>query len=129
MDTAFVKLVEDNRREVREQRILLQSRGQDAFGDDEQPSVARELAIKSDVPSDFAPDRPTALFGNAPGDGTRGHSPRLQKNDRAGLNKRRRNARRLAGTRRGGNHDRATAYQAIAHVADVRVDGQRLEGQ
>ncbi len=37
---ALVKLVEDERRDIAQQRILLQVRGQDAFGDDEQARVA-----------------------------------------------------------------------------------------
>ena len=39
VDAALVKLVEDDRAEVGEQRIGLQARGQHAFGDDEQPRV------------------------------------------------------------------------------------------
>ena len=51
---ALVELVEDDRRNVREQRILLQARGQHALGGDEHARVGREAALEPDVPADFA---------------------------------------------------------------------------
>ena len=41
VDAALVKLIDDERRDVAQQRIVLQVGGQDAFGDDQQPRVAR----------------------------------------------------------------------------------------
>ena len=64
------------------ERILLQPRGQDAFGGDEQPRVAREAPIEPDVPADFAAERPALLVGDAPRDRARGHAPRLQQQHR-----------------------------------------------
>ena len=70
-------------REVAQQRILLQARGQDAFGDDEQPRVGGELALEADVPADLAAERPAALVGDAPRHRSRRHPPRLQQHDAA----------------------------------------------
>ena len=39
VNAALVKLIDDERGDVAQQRILLQVGGQDAFGDDEQPRV------------------------------------------------------------------------------------------
>ena len=53
---ALVKLIDDHRRDVAQQRILLQIRGEDAFGDDEQTRVADELPLEADVPADLPAD-------------------------------------------------------------------------
>ena len=44
---ALVKLIDDERGDIAQQRILLQVRGQDAFGDDEQPRVLRESGARN----------------------------------------------------------------------------------
>ena len=81
VDAALVKLVEDDGAEVGEQRIALQPRGQDAFGDDEQPRVGAEAALEADLPADLAAERPAALVGDPRGDRARGDAPRLQQDD------------------------------------------------
>src|SRR5712672_3646359 len=62
VDAALVKLVEDDGGEVRQQRIALQARGEDAFGYDEQPRVGAEAALESDLPADLAAERPALLM-------------------------------------------------------------------
>ncbi len=58
VNASLVELVEDDRREVREQRILLKARRQYPFGDDEQTRIARRTLVEADLPADFAPERP-----------------------------------------------------------------------
>ena len=50
---ALVKLIQDERGDITQQRVPLQVRGQDAFRDDEQARVLRESALETDVPADL----------------------------------------------------------------------------
>ncbi len=102
MNASLVELVEDDRREIREQRILLEARRQYAFGHDQQPRVAGETLFESDLPADFAPDRPLALFRNAPRNRARGDTARLQQDDGPRVDQRRWNTCGLACAGRGG---------------------------
>jgi hypothetical protein len=97
MNAPLVKLVDDDRREVGQQRILLEARRQDTLGDDEQPRIARESSLESDLPSDFASDRPPAFLRNPPRHRAGGKPLRLQKNDRTGVDERGCDACGLAG--------------------------------
>ena len=96
-------------REIGEQRIGLQARGQDAFGDDEQPRVGAEPAIEAHLPADLAAEGPAALVGDARGDRPRGHASRLQQDDGTVGDERRRHARGLSGAGRGGDDRGARA--------------------
>ncbi len=127
MNASLVKFVEDDRREIREQRILLKARRQNAFGDDEEPRVSRETLFESDLPADFAAERPLAFFCDAPRNGARSHTARLQQNDRSGIDQRRWNARGLAGAGRRRQHDRPASRERVANIRDVRVNNQREE--
>ena len=102
VNASFVELVEDDGCEIRKQRILLQPCGQNAFGDDEQSRIAAEALFESNLPADFAADRPAPFLRNAPGYRARGHPPRLQEDDRTCVDERRRDARGLARARRSG---------------------------
>ena len=102
VQAALVELVDDDGSDVAEQRILLQPRGQDAFGDDGQAGVGGGAAIEPDVPSHLAAERPALLGGDAPRDRARGHASRLQQQDRAVAHERGRHARRLSRARRRG---------------------------
>ena len=104
MYAALVKFVEDDGREIRQQRIVLQARGQDAFGHDEQPRVGAEAAFEADLPADLAAERPALLVRDPRGNRTRGHTPRLEQDDRAVRKESGRNASRLARAWRGGDH-------------------------
>ena len=64
-----------------QQRIGLQARGQDAFGDDEQPGRGAEAAVEADLPADLAAERPAALVGDPRRDRARRDAPRLQQDD------------------------------------------------
>ncbi len=127
MNASLVKFIENDRREIRQQRILLKARRQNALGDDEQPRIARGTLFESNVPPDFAAERPLPFFRDAARDGARRDTPRLQQDDPSGVDERGRNAGRLAGAGRSGQHDRAAAREGVAHVRHVRVNNQREE--
>ena len=97
MNASLVEFVEDDGREIGEQRILLKARRQDAFGHDEQPRVASEALFESDLPANFAAEGPLAFVCDAPRNGARRHTARLKEDDRSRIDQRRRNARGLAG--------------------------------
>jgi hypothetical protein len=122
----LVELVEDHRREIREQRILLQPRGEDSLRHHEQASVARGSAIETDMPPDFAAGGPPSLMCDAVRHRAGGHAPWLQENDGPCAEQRRRNARRLAsaGCRR--QHDGTARRQPAPELGNIRVDWQRV---
>ncbi len=107
VDAALVELVDDDGGELRQQRIALHARREDAFGDDEQACVRAEAALEADLPTDLAAERPSALGGNPCGDRARGHAPRLKQDDGTVGQQRRRHTRGFAGAGRGG-HDGGT---------------------
>ena len=98
MDTALVKLVDDDGVEIGEERILLEPGGQDAFGRDQEPCRLLKPALEADVPTDLAADRPPAFEGDPMRDRTGRDAPRLEQNDRAILDERRRHSRRFSGS-------------------------------
>ncbi len=120
MNAALVELIDDDRGDVAQQRIALQVRGQDAFGDDEQARVRGELPLEADVPADLAADGPAALVGDASCHRARGHAPRLQQQHAAAIDERRRHARRLAGARRGDQHRGAMAIERGGDLRQIR---------
>ena len=127
MNASLVELVEDDRREIGEQRILLEARRQYAFGHDQQPCVSGETLFESDLPANFAPDRPLALFRDAPRNGTRGYTARLQENDWSRVDQRRWNSCGLACAGRSGYHYCPAPFERVANIRDVRVNNQRDE--
>ena len=69
VNAPLVKLVEHDRREVREQRILLQAGGQDALGGDQQPGVVPGTSARSGSAIPLArPSVQRPLVGDATGD-------------------------------------------------------------
>ncbi len=129
VNAALVEFVEHDGREVREQRIPLQARGENAFGDDEQPGVSDEVLFESNLPANLAPERPAPLVGDTPRDGAGGDSPRLQQDDRTRVDERWWNPRGLAGAGRGREHHSAPACERLAHLTEVRVNGKRWRGR
>jgi len=106
---------------------LLQSRGQNPLGHDQQLRIAGEVTLESDLPSNFTSKCPSAFFRNAPGDCPRGNAARLQQNHPAGVDERRWNSCGFTRSRRGGNDDGAAAFEVITNARDVRVDAQRAQ--
>ena len=127
MKASLMEFVEDDCGEIGKQRILLQARRQNALSDDQEPRVSSEALFESDLPADFAAERPLALFSNTPGNGTRSHAARLKENDRPCVDQRRWNARGLAGAWRGRHHDDPVSLETVADIRDVRVNNQRKE--
>ena len=119
--------VDDDGRDVAEERILLQPRGQDAFGDNGQPGVGGGAAIEPDVPSDLAAERPALLGSDPPRDGSRGHASRLQQQDRAVAHQRGRHACGLAGARRGRDDQRAAVTDDARDLGQEGIDWKRVE--
>ena len=114
-------------RESAEQRILLEARGQDALGDDQQARVGGEAALEAHVPPHLAAECPALLVRDAPRHGARGDAPRLQHEHAAGVDQRRRHARGLARARRGNQHRCAPRSQNAPELGDGGLDGQCVE--
>jgi hypothetical protein len=127
VNAALVELIEDDGGKLGEQWIVLQTRGEDAFGDHEQPRVAGEAALEPDLPADLTAKRPTVFVSDAARDGAGGHASRLKQDDRTVVEHRRRDARRLAGARRRRNHHGAMTANLCADAIDVRVNWKRVE--
>ena len=126
MNAPLVELVEDDGHEIRQQRVVLEARRENAFGDDEQLRFARRPPFESNLPADLFADAPALLFCDTPGDGARRDSPRLQQDDGTAIDQRRRNARRLAGAGGRRNHDGAVRGEMAVQRGDVVVDWKRL---
>ena len=82
MNAALVELVDDDRLEVRQERILLETRGEHAFGRDKQLRTRAEAALETDLPANLFTDRPAALERDTLRDGARRDPARLQQNQR-----------------------------------------------
>jgi hypothetical protein len=126
MDAALVKLVDHDGPHVMHERILLQTRGEHAFRGQNQLRLRAQAAIESDVPSHLAAKRPALFLRDPVRDRSRGHAPGLQHQDAARRHQRRRDARRLAGARRGRNDSGARVIHGAHDLGHVRVDRQRL---
>jgi hypothetical protein len=117
-----VELVEDDGGEGRQQRVLLKSGGEDAFGRDEQARIRTESPLEADLPSDFPTDVPLAFGGNSRSNGTRRHAPGLQQDYWAIFDERRRDACGLASARLC-REDRGThPTQCVNDLRNVRIN-------
>ena len=122
VDAALVKLVDDDRPEIREQRILLKARRENAFRCGEQARFRSEPPLKPDVPADLASNRPAALLGNAPDDGAGGYASRLKQDDRAVADERGRHARRLSRARLRHHNHRTRSLERSGDFRKIRID-------
>ena len=122
---AFVEFVEDDGPESGQQRILLESRGENAFGGNEQARPRAKPPLETDLPAYLVADGPAALIGNALRDRARGHAPGLQQDDRAIVDKRGRNARRLAGPGLGRDDDRTRRARGVDDFRNKRINRKR----
>ena len=126
MNAALVELVDDDRREIQQQRILLQPRGEDALGREEHARGRTELALEPHVPADLATERPSSFVRDPPRHRPRRHAPRLQHEDRSVHRERRRHARRLACARGSGEDQRAPGPNGVEDLGDVGIDRKRV---
>ena len=122
VDAPLVELVDHDRGELRQERIALQTRREDSFGDDEQARVGGELSIEANLPADFAAEGPSALGGNPGRNGARGDAARLQQDHLSRLDERRRHARRLTRARCRRDHRRARSPHRLSNRFDERID-------
>src|SRR5690606_17484486 len=99
---ALVELVDDDRSDVFEERVLAQAAHEDALGDEHDARRVRDAPVVPDVVADRPADRRTALLRDAPRRRARREAARLEHEDpalEAALDERRRQARRLPGAR------------------------------
>ena len=125
MHAALVEFVEDDRAEVGEQRILLQTSGKDAFGREEHGCRRAEAPVEPDVPPDFVANRPALLIRDASGEAPRRHAPRLEHDDGSVPGERRRDAGRLPGAGRGRDHGRTGVADPGKYVGDEGIYRKR----
>ena len=124
MNAPLVELVEDDRSEARQERVLLQPRREYALGRDENPGAIAELPFEPDVPADLAPDRPALLRRDPPRDRSCRDAARLQNDRRPVRRQRRRHARRLARAGRRREHERPIAPDRGDDVGKEGIDGK-----
>ena len=125
VDAPLVKLVENDRGESREQRVLLKPGGEYSLCRDQHARVWHELPLEPDVPAGLASRSPALLVRDPARDASRSHAPRLQENDRAIGRKRGRHTRRLAGARSGGDDSGARLPDARHDFADEGIYRER----
>jgi hypothetical protein len=131
VDAALVELVEHDRPEVLEQRVLLKPCCQDAFGRKEHFRARAKAPLEPDVPSDLLANRPSPLFSDTRRQASRGDAPRLQDDDRPIDGKGWRNARRLSGSRGGGDDYRpvlAGIFDDLRKIGGYREDEAVVQG-
>ena len=81
MNAALVEFVENDGRDVSQQRILLQPRGENSLGREDHARLFGEAALETNVPAHFLPGGPALLFRHAACHCSRGHPTRLQHDD------------------------------------------------
>src|SRR4029077_10943972 len=113
--------------EIGEQRIGLQTCGEDPLGHDEQPGLAGKPAIEAYLPADLAAARPAVFDRNTVRNRAGGDAARLEQDDRSVRHQRRRHTRRLAGAWRGGDDGRARSAHVLEDQVDVRIDRKRID--
>jgi hypothetical protein len=100
---------------------------QDAFCRDEEACVVAEAPLEADLPADLTLDRPPPLSRDSPGDRTGRGPARLQQQQWSGIEKRRRDSRRLPRTSLRDEHERARLLQRVGNPVDVRVNWKRFQ--
>ena len=111
VDAALVELVEDEKADAVERRVVLQAPREDAFGDDLDARRAADARVAAHAIADRLADALAVQLGEPEGGGARRESPRLEHDDRApvepaGVEEGERNGRGFAGAGRRLNHDR-----------------------
>jgi hypothetical protein len=117
-----VELVEHDRAEVGEQRIVLKPCGQDAFGRNQELRSWTESPFEANLPADFPTDRPSPLVRDPLRDGASRDTSRLEQDDRAFFDQRGRYPRCLAGAGLGGDDNRARPPNSLGDRRDERID-------
>jgi hypothetical protein len=99
VEMSFVKLVQNNRRDVHQIRVGQQSARKNSFGGEPYPGTWTGDILESHLVSDGLADSLSKLLGHTPGSHAGGNAPRLQDNDfsRYERQQRRRNSGRFSG--------------------------------
>ena len=124
MHAALVEFIEHDRRDLAEQRVLLEPGGEDALGRKQHARLAREARLEADVPADLASEGPTLLLGDAASQRPRGGPSRLQHDDGAVNRQCGRHTRGLAGAGCRDEHGSAARAQVLTNRRHVRIDGE-----
>ena len=80
-DRAFVELIDHDGADVLERDIVEQPAQQDAGRHDDEPRIARDAFVESDLVADFGPEFAISQVGDSPGDGAGGESAGLDEDD------------------------------------------------
>ena len=128
---ALVELVEQQRADAFQRRVVLDHAGEDAFGDDFDPRRRRHLVLEADAVADGVADLFAALLRHEVGGGARGDAARFQHHDLPSgqprrIEQRRRHLRGLAGAGRRFQHQARMRGERLADVRQQLVDGETL---
>src|SRR5262245_36664874 len=107
-EAALVELVEDNDTDPLQKRVVEQDAKQNPRGHRQDARPRARLPVKTDLVPDLVPHSSAALCSDAPGSGAGGESSRFEHDDATGgeaaIDKRRWDARGLAGAGRGAQY-------------------------
>ena len=122
---ALVELVEHDRAEAAQQGIRLEASGEDPLGRHQEARVLPEATLEAHLPADFPAERPALLLGDPARDRASRDPARLEQEDGAVGDERRRHPRRLPRARWRDEHRRARPGEGVTHSADMGVDRER----
>ncbi len=130
-EMALVELVEDQRADAVEQRVVLQHAGEDAFGDHLDAGARTDLRFEADAVADRLAGLFTACAGHEVRGRARGDAARLQHQQLAAckpgrVQQGRRHARGLAGAGRGLQHQTRLPGQADQDLGQQGINRKRV---
>ncbi len=126
---ALVELVEQQRADAVQQRVVLQHAGEDAFGDDLDAGTRGDPVLEADAVADGLADRLAELPRHELGGTARGDATRFQHHDPAAMQPRRVEQRQrhlggLAGAGRGFEYQPRVRGQAVGDGRQQRGNGE-----
>ncbi len=129
VEMALVELIEQDRTDLFQHRVVLQHAGQDAFGDDFNACARRDLVLEADAIADGATHLFTELPRHEQRGAARGHPARFQQDDLPALQPRRIQQRQrylggLAGAGRGFQHQSRLRGQVLLDLWQQRGNGE-----
>ena len=128
VNASLVELVDHHDLELAEQRVALQTRGEDSLRRDQELGPAAELPVEANLPSDFIAERPISLGRDSAREAPRCDATRLKDDRLPAGGEGWRNPRRLPRARRRDDHECAVFPESLDDLRNARVDGERLHG-